>query len=206
VERAHRLQQQTAYAYTAYRNSIPQGVDPDELRDAAGQCAFTDQALALPGALQAVKEDSDAAASKVNDLIKGMRVGDDVASQLAAQRFWARTQRSLDAIKDQAKVVAAVQNLIANAEDKDVPVIAEELSDYLASRNIPAGWLPALLANKVPGLSDAAADAITKARQYAIVQANHDRLTKAMERDLNAPELLSPMEVNSEPYSDTTSG
>jgi hypothetical protein len=49
----------------------------------------------------------------------------------------------LDAIKDTPKLLAAAQNLITNADDAAVPVIAEELLDYLAARNVPAGWLPA---------------------------------------------------------------
>jgi hypothetical protein len=52
------------------------------------------------------------------DLLKDTRVGDDVASQIAAQRFWRRTQTTLDAIRDPAKVAAAAQDLVANADDR----------------------------------------------------------------------------------------
>ena len=65
------------------------------------------------------------AAKRVKDLIKSTRVGDDVASQLAATRFWARAQGTLDAQKDGAKVVAAEQNLVANASDAETPFQAE---------------------------------------------------------------------------------
>ena len=200
VQRAHRRQQQVADLYTWWRASFPQGIDPDELKDAAGQFAYSDAALQLPEALSAVESDADAATRKVNDLVKGTRVADDVASQLAAQRYWTRAQRNLDAVKDPAKVVAVAQNLIANADEAQIPVLAEELSEYLGSRSVPAGWLPDALAAKIPGLSDATADAILKSRQYAVLQHNHHALTDAMEKDVAAPQLLDPSEMTSQPY------
>jgi hypothetical protein len=202
AERAHRLQQQTADLYTRWRGSFPNGIDPDELKDAAGQFAYTDQALALPDALQAVKDEADAANAKVSDLIKGQKVAGDVGSQIAAQRYWDRSRRTLDSIKDGAKAVAAAQNLIASASDSQVPVLAEELGDYLAQRSLPAGWLPDALSQKIPGLSDAQADAITKERQLAILQQNHQALTNAMAKDIAVPPLLDPSRVSSEPYGD----
>jgi hypothetical protein len=138
------------------------------LKDNAGLFAVSDAALQLPCAMAAVKDDSDVATKKVNDLIRGTRVSDDVASQLAADRYWRRTQRTLDSIKDPAKLVAAAQDVIANADDQTVPVLTAELGDYHATRNVPTGWMPDALADKVPGLADASADAITKARQYAV--------------------------------------
>jgi hypothetical protein len=140
--------------------------------------------------------------SKANDLVSGTRVGDDVASQIAAQRWWSRAQRTLDSIKDPAKVAAAARGLVANADDKAVPVIAEELSDYLATRNIPTGWLPDALADRVPGLADAQADATLKARQYAVLAQNHAALKNAIEKDLAAPPLLDPAQVDARPYGD----
>jgi hypothetical protein len=52
----------------------------------------------------------------------------------------------------------------------------------------------------VPGLSDAQADAITKARQHAVLLQNHQNLTKAFEKDLAAPPLLDPAKVTADPY------
>ncbi|MGA9360622.1 MAG: hypothetical protein WBW75_22290 [Mycobacterium sp.] len=82
-------------------------------------------------------------------------------------------------------------------------VIAEELSEYLASRNIPAGWIPAALASKVPGLPEALADAVTKVRQLAVRQQNNYALTNAMAKDVPAPPLLNPLDVDATPYTDT---
>ena len=156
--------------------------------------------------LDAVKVDADSAAQRVKDLIKGTRVGGDVASQLGAQRYWSRAQRTLDAAKDPAKVVAAAQDLISSADDSQIPVLTEELSSYLASRNVPTGWLPDALASKIPGLSEAAADATQKAKQYAILLQNHNALTNAIAKDVAAPALLDPAIATAEPYTNPMGG
>jgi hypothetical protein len=200
VEKALRTQQAVADQYTAWRAAHSPNIDPDVLKDNAGAFQVSDAALALAPALNAVKADADAATSKVNDLISDTRVGDDVASQIAAQRWWSRAQRTLDSIKDPAKVAAAARDLVANADDKAVPVIAEELPDYLASRNVPAGWLPEVLADRVPGLSDAKANATLKARQHAILQQNHNALTHAFAKDTAAPQLIDPAMATAQPY------
>jgi hypothetical protein len=106
----------------------------------------------------------------------------------------------LYAIKDPSKLPTAAQALVANADDKAVPVIAEELPDYLASRGVPAGWLPDALGDKVPGLADPKADATLKARQHAVLAQNHHALTNAMAKDLAAPPLLDPYRVTGEAY------
>lgn len=202
VERAHRTQQAVAADYTRWRAAHSKDISPDVLKANAGAYGVSNPALALPGVLDAVKADAEGSAKRVNDLIKSNRVGDDVASQLAATRFWARAQRTLDAQRYGAKVVAAAQNLVATASAAEIPVLAEELSDYLASRSIPTGWLSAALASKIPGLADASADATLKARQHAVVAANHQKLFKAIQSDTAVPQLIDPSTMTSQPYSD----
>jgi hypothetical protein len=186
--------------YSDWRAAHSPDIDPNVLKNNAGAFSVSDAALALPDLLNAVKQDSEGATQKVNDLIKGTRVGDDTASQIAAQRYWARTQRTLDAIQDPGKVVAAAQNLVANAEDAQTPVLAEELSEYLASRNVPVGWLTDALASKIPGLPKATSDAILKSRQYAVLQRNHNALTNAFSKDVAAPPLSDPAIATATPY------
>ncbi len=200
VQRAHRRQQQVADLYTRWRGSFPDGIDPDELKNLAGQFAYTDAALQLPGVLDAVKRDADAATQKASDLIKGTRVGEDVASQIQAQRYWARAQRTLDAQRDGAKTVAAARDLINSADDLQVPVLSEELGSYLASRSLPVDWLAGALADKIPGLADATSDAILKSRQHAVISANHSKIQKAMESDTSVPPLIDPSDMTSAPY------
>ena len=200
AERAHRLQQQTADLYTRWRGSFPDGIYPDELRDEAGKFSVSDAALGLQRPLDAVKDDADAATKRVSDLVKDTRVNDDVSSQLAAQRYWARAQRGLDAAKDPAKTVAAAQSLINSADNTQIPVLVEELGDYLASRNIPTGWLSDALVSRIPGLADATAAATQKARQHAILLQNHNALTNAFAKDVAAPQLIGPATATAQPY------
>jgi hypothetical protein len=201
VEHALRTQQAVHKMYTDWRAAHPQGIDPNVLRDNAGAFSVSDAALALPPVLAAVQAEADAANKKADDLIKGQKVDtSDVAAQLAADRYWRRAERTLDAIKDPAKVGKAVQDLIANADDAQIPVIAEEVEPYMLARNIPTGWLPAALSTRIPGLSDAQASATLAARQAAVLAQNHQNLTRAMERDTNPAPLLDPYAVNGDAY------
>jgi hypothetical protein len=63
----------------------------------------------LPAILDAVRQEADEGTRKVNDTLKGTRVGDDVTTHSAAQPYWARAQRTLDAAKNPAQVVATAQ-------------------------------------------------------------------------------------------------
>jgi hypothetical protein len=202
VEHALRVQHSVHTQYSAWRSAHSKDIAPDVLKANAGMFAVSDPALALAPVLDAVKADADTANGKVDDLIGGTKVGDDVASQLAATRYWNRTQRTLDAISDTSKLVAAARTLLAGADDQAVPVLAEELSSYLATRNVPTGWLSDALAGKIPGLADAQSDKILKSRQLAILQANHDNLTRAMTKDTAPAPLLDPFKADATAYGD----
>jgi hypothetical protein len=65
---------------------------------------------------------------------------------------------------------------------------------------VPTGWLPDALAHSIPGLADASADAIVKARQLVVLQHNHQALIAAMEKDFATTQLLDPTQVTAEPY------
>jgi hypothetical protein len=200
VEHAFRTQTAVKDDYTRWRQDHSPNIPPEVLKANAGAFAVSDAALQLPGVLKAVHQNAKDAAAKVNDILRGARVSDDNVEQVKAQRFWARAQRSLDACKDPAKLVAAAQDLIANADDADIPTIAEELTDYLASRGVAAGWIPTALAQRVPGLADAQTEAILAHRQHAVLLQNDRHLRNAMAKDVAAPPLQDPSLVNSEPY------
>jgi hypothetical protein len=203
---AHRTQLAVKADYERWRAAHSPDISPDILKSNSGAYAVSNPALQLQGVLDAAKQDSEDANRKANDLIKGTRVGDDVASQLAAQRYWARAQRTFDAQSSGSKAVAAARNLIDSASGAEIPVLAEELSSYLASRSLPTDWLAGALAAGIPGLSDATAEAAVKAKQHAILQRNHQALTDAFQKDVPAPQLLSPDIATSTPYSDGYTG
>jgi hypothetical protein len=138
-----------------WRAAHPQGIDPDVLRDNAGAFAVSDAALALKPALDAAKAQVDEAQREAVSGVQGQKVDPtDVAAQLAADRFWHRTEKVLDSIKDPAKLAAAAQDLITNASDAEILVISEELAPYLQSRGVPTGWIPNALAARNPELAE----------------------------------------------------
>ncbi len=205
AERAHRLQLQAAQQYTAYRASIPDGVDPEELRDNAGVFSVSDTALGLPEALAAVQADAEDAVNRVNELLRSNRVpDDDVAAQLAATRYTARVFRELDGQTIGAKAIHLAQQLIAKATGPHIAALSEELPSYMSSRGLPTAWLPQALAVKIPGMAEANADVVLKQRQLAITAQNHAHLTNAFAKDIAAPPLIDPAVATSEAYSNPT--
>jgi hypothetical protein len=201
---AYRTQQAVADAYTRWRAAHSRDISPEALKANAGAFAVSDAALQLPDVLKAVQQNAKDAGAKVNQIVRGARVSDDNVDQVKAQRFWARSQRSLDAIKDPSKLVAAARELVSSATDEDVPTLAEEMTEYLASRGVATGWIPTALATKIPGLADAQTEAILAHRQHAVLLQNDRHLRNAMSKDTAAPPLQDPSLVNAEPYLDSS--
>jgi hypothetical protein len=199
-------QKQVAGVYDGHRASIPDGVDPDELRDAAGAFVASDANMQLHPALQLVKDDADQAAKSVNDLINSTKVGGDTASLLAAQAYWQRKEKLLDSIKDKPKLVAAAQNLVKSASPDELPVLVQELSDYLESRDAPTEGLKSAYAAAVPGVSEAYANATVKARQRDLLMHNHANLQRAFQRDTPVMPLLDPATATSQQYVNSAGG
>jgi hypothetical protein len=204
ADRAYRTQKAVAKAYSDWRAAHSPDISPDVLQRNAGAFAVSDAALALPGVLDAVKDDAKDATRKSLDLVRNNRVDGDTASQVGAQRFWTRAQRQLESIREPSKVLSAVQDLIDNATDAEIPVLSEELPLYLSTRNVPATALMGALAARIPGLQEAQSDERVKARQHAILQQNHHHLVNAINKDVAAPPLLSPLGVDATPYTDTS--
>jgi hypothetical protein len=178
-------------------------VSPEDRRDSANWFSVSDAALALKPALDAARAHADEAQAKVDAAVKGQRVDTtDVAAQLAADRFWRRTERTLDSIKDQGKLASAAHDLIANATDAELPVVAEEIGAYLSSKGAPTGWVNTALAQRIPGVDDLRADAALKSKRLAVLNANHNALTKAFAAGTPTPALLDPYSptITSEPY------
>jgi hypothetical protein len=202
VENAYRRQQQVTDAYTRYRNSIPEGVDPDELRDNAGIFGTTDAVRSLQPALDAVQADADAATRRVADAIKSANVPDDQAIQ--AQRIWARAQKRLEAAQGVTQTASVASDLINGADGLTLGTLQEELPDYLESEGVPTGWLPAAFAARIPDAADAVANATRLAKAHAVLLRNHQTLTRAIAKDVDAQPLLDPTVVDSAPYVNPT--
>ena len=202
VERAHRLQRQTADLYTRWRGLFPDGINPDELKDAAGQFAYSDAALSLQPALDAVKADSDAADSRVADAVKSVKVADD--QHEAARRIWDRAKDRLDKAKTLAQKISVAQELIAGATGLTLGTYQEELPFFLKTEGVPTEWLAAAFAAEIPEAADAVASANRLQKSHAVLQANHQKLTRAMRQDTDVPPLLDPSSISDQPYSNPT--
>ncbi len=206
AERAHRRLVQTAEAYDRYRASIPEGVDPDELKDAAGQFAYSDQALALREVLKPVQDEVNAANQKVADAVKSLTVPDDKHD--AARRIWERTKPQLDAATGIPAKVAVAQAVIAGAQGLELATLQEELPAYFRTQKLPGDqpvpmdWLTPALADRIPGLDEVRAESALKAKQLAVLAQNHAALTRTIANDNPPPPIYSPYSpaITAEPY------
>jgi hypothetical protein len=193
IEHGIRTQQAARQQFHDWRRSYSPNVSAEDRRDSANMFSVSDAALALKPALDAAKAHADEAQAKVDAAVKAPKVDTtNVAAQLAADRFWRRTERTLDSIKDSAKVAAAARDLVKNASDSELPVINEELSAYLSSRGVPTGWLNDALAQRMPGVDELRDDAALKSKRVAVLTLNHNGLVKAFANGTPAPELVDP--------------
>jgi hypothetical protein len=192
---------------------------PTHVRDAAGGVArrFGDKYGPRPahralgedderGSVDAVAADRDAAAVRLSDAVKNATVPDDQASQTGAQRIWTRLRQRLDAAKSPAEKAAAVQDLVAGAEGLTLGTLQEELPDYLQAAGAPTGWLHAAFAARLPEAADAAAEGAKLTKAHAVLQHNHQALTRAIWKDVDVPSLMDPTQVDAAPYVNPTGG
>ena len=156
----------------------PPTYSPDGL---AKQCAVfkgTDAMGAATAAVKAVNDLADAAAQNVADVRKSLSTSDgDVSTAMAAQAYWNRKVRLLDSIADGPQLLSAAQGLVADASPPEIAVLATELPDYLTSRHqADTSWLDTAIANQVPDLAQAIADASVAAKAAAVTNWNYQQL------------------------------
>jgi hypothetical protein len=173
-------------------------IEPDVLKNNAGAFSVSDAALTLPGALAAAKSDADAASKRVAEAVKSAKVPDD--QHQGAACIWARAQRRLDSAKGVSEKAGVAQDLISGAEGLALGTLQEELPEYLASEGVPTDWLDNAFAARIPDAAAALAEANRLAKAHAILAHNHSSLTRAIDRDLAAPQLLDPTQAAAEPY------
>ncbi|WP_406817400.1 hypothetical protein [Mycobacterium sp. M23085] len=208
IEHAARIQRAAADQYHTWRRSFSPNVHPEDRRDSANFFTVSDAAVALPQALDAAKAHAAEAQAKVFAAVGGQKVGDDVGSQLAADRYLCRVERILASLKgNTTKVVAAARAAIANADPAQLAVLTEELPSLLESLGAPTVWLNDALAQRIPGVDDLRADAALKGKRLAVLAANHNALVKAFAAGTPAPELVDPYApgITARPYEGGTS-
>jgi hypothetical protein len=197
-EAAYRTQASVVNAYHAWRAAHSPNIDPDVLKGNAGAFSTSGPAQQLSPALAPMEQAVDDANHKVTDLIKAQTVApEDVP---AANWYWQSAVRNFDATNGPAQIASAAQALIANADAAQQRALADQLPSYLASRNVPTGWLPGALAAGVDGLSDAVADAKVATKQLGVLRQNYSQITAAMAKDLAVQGIMDPASVTADDY------
>ncbi|MEZ0052110.1 cytoskeletal protein RodZ [Mycobacterium sp. MAA66] len=162
--------------------------------------ADTPAARQVRATKDAVDDAADAARDARDSIIAGLHTTSDTASQLHAQRTWARTKATLDA-DNGAGVVAGARQLIKNARPEDVPVLAEELPSYLQQRAVPADWLPDAFGEVVPEFPAAAEAAAIATKQQSVVAHNTGKLLHQFTTGARSEvECVDPTQINAKPY------
>ena len=136
------------------------------------------------------------------EIASSAKVPDDQAIQ--AQRIWARAQKRLEAAQGVTQTASVASDLINGADGLTLGTLQEELPDYLESEGVPTGWLPAAFAARIPDAADAVANATRLAKAHAVLLRNHQTLTRAIAKDVDAQPLLDPTVVDSAPYVNPT--
>ncbi len=202
AEQADRLIRAVRDMYIQWRGAHSSDIPPETLAANSGAFADSEAIKAIGPAVDAVKQSSDAAAKQVAAILKGLTVEPTADAQATATRYFARVQRTLGNLTG-GRLVAAAQQVIADATPEQIPVLVEDLIPLLASKDIPAERLTGSLSAKVPGLADAATEATRTAKQHSIIRANADSLTRAAQKDTDPRPLVDvALADNTAPYAD----
>lgn len=115
----------------------------------------------------------------------------DAAAESRALRYWARTERQLDAAKDG---IGAAHEIIGSATPEQLSVLAEELEPYLKAKGHDTRWLDQAFAEKVPSYG-AAHRRLVAAKQAAMISDGDMRRLNDMLRQGPSPDGLRPQRI-----------
>ncbi|TAM64954.1 hypothetical protein [Mycobacterium sp.] len=115
----------------------------------------------------------------------------DAAAESRALRYWARTERQLDATKDG---IGAAHEIIKSATPEQLSVLAEELEPYLKAKGHDTRWLDDAFAEKVPTYG-AAHRRLVAAQQAAMISDGDMRRLDDMLRQVPSPDGLRPQRI-----------
>ncbi|BCI83167.1 hypothetical protein MTY66_47920 [Mycolicibacterium sp. TY66] len=126
--------------------------------------------------------------------------GDDTASELRNGRAWDRVVRTLDA-KPEGALVAAATDVLMKAKVSELPVLADEIPPYLASRGAPTEFVDDVLARRDPEYAAAVCDARLAAKQKAVADWNTAKLRKEIQGGYQSEvPLVDPTKVTAQVY------
>lgn len=196
IEHAARVQRAAAEQYQQWRNAFGPNVSGEDRRGSAGWFQTSEAAHALQPALEAARAHADEADQAAKAGVDSLAVPDDKHD--AARRIWDRSRYQLDAADGVPAKVAVAQRLVANAQRLELATLKEELPAYFSAvkqaggKAVPMDWLTDALASQVTGNDDARAEAALRAKRVAVLNVNHNNLTRAFAAGTPASPLLDP--------------
>ena len=108
----------------------PEGLD-EMLRTKAGQVGWTADIDAIDGELTRRIEAAVTGAAALRASLG--RSGDELAAQIRAQRYWARTKAVLDTYTT-GELLGKAPGIVSSVAAEDLPTLLEELPTYLDAR------------------------------------------------------------------------
>jgi hypothetical protein len=171
-----------------WRRQLPAG----DLPVRAEEFANTAAARAADDAVNALRARRDELAVNIEKQRGGLTVPtDDMAAQVAAQRWFQRTKPVWDRL-DSGQLAAAVRDAVAAADAHTLAAIAEDTGPYLQSRGLnPAVILEPPIQAKLPGLSQSTADLANFDKALVIAEINQRQLHHAYNRGTVPPPPVS---------------
>ncbi|MEZ0363417.1 hypothetical protein ACAG26_06890 [Mycobacterium sp. pUA109] len=165
----------------------------DNVREHIAAFADTEAGRAVTRSVETVRATAEAAQLAAQRAL-GRIVGQegDTAAELRNSRFWARTERLLDAI-DNGAYLGKVSDLVRNANPNELGVLAQELPAYLESKGADAGFVDTLLAEAAPEYG-AAKRRVTAANQALLIaEANQRHLQRRYAQAYPTPAGHQPL-------------
>lgn len=213
IEHAARVQRAAADQYGQWRKSFSPNVSGEDRQESANWFKVSDAAHALGPALEAARNHAYEAAQKVKAGVDSLSVPDD--KHPAATRIWDRARYQINAADSVPAKVEVAQRLIEdakkNAQGLELPVYKEEMPAFFSTvkqggKPISLDWLTDALASAVPGNEDAKAEAALRAKRVAVLNVNHNNLTRAFASGTPASPLVDPYapSITADAYDDGT--
>jgi hypothetical protein len=139
---------------------------------------------------------SELADQKVQAILDGLAARADApGSGSRPIRVRDRLQRAVDKAAP-GEVATVVAKAIADAADSDLPVILQEAGPMLQEAEVDAGFVNAILAQRMPQLADAMGEQKKAELSRQCISQNATRLEKAIR---SAEPLVSPVKLGLDP-------
>ncbi len=155
----------------------------------------TAAARSVDTAEQQVTARRDQAQAQLDKVCKDLSPNGDAAAESRATRYWHRTERLLDSLKDGARFGTA-QELVKTETREELGVLLQELPTYLKSCGVSTDWIDGVVGQAVPEYARAKTQLQKADAAVTFVRQNANSLRRAF-KDGRANSI-----VLADPFSD----